>query len=124
MSKKESIKHRFMRVLKFFANPRLLLCVGLAWLITNGWAYILFAVGGLCKIGWMVALSSAYLTFLWLPISPEKIVTAAISILLLKLLFPRDTKTLGVLRDLFYKAKQIFSKKRKGASKKQTELEK
>ena len=89
-----------------FINPRFLLCFGIGWLITNGWSYILFTVGTLNGIGWMVAVSPAYLAFLWLPISPEKLVTVAIAIFLLKLMFPKDEKTLGVLKELHNKARQ------------------
>ena len=86
------------RIARFLLNPRLLLCLGLAWLLTNGWAYLLFALGTYLGSGWMLAVAGAYLTFLWLPISPEKILTLVIAIGLLRLLFPRDETTLGTLR--------------------------
>ena len=86
-------------------NPRFLLCVGIAWMITNGWAYLLTALGAWLGIGWMTAVGGAYLTFLWLPISPEKLATAAIAIFLLRRLFPNDKKTLGVLYALYENAK-------------------
>ncbi len=94
------IKKTIKSIIEFIANPRLLLCLGLGWIITNGWSYILFAIGTYFQIGWMMAVSGAYLAFLWLPISPEKIVTVAIAIVLLRLLFPNDKKTLGKLRAL------------------------
>ena len=99
--KKESIK----KVVQFIANPRLLLCVGIAWIITNGWSYILMGIGTWFDIGWMQLIAGGYLTFLWLPISPEKLVTIALAIALLRLLFPNDQKTLKILRDLHAKAK-------------------
>ena len=86
-------------------NPRFLLCAGLAWMITNGWAYVLTALGAWLGIGWMTAVGGAYLAFLWLPISPEKIVTVAIAMGLLRWLFPNDEKTLGQLRALYHSAK-------------------
>ena len=57
---------------------------------------------------------------LWLPVSPEKIVTFAISIALLRWLFPKDEKTLAVLKGLYGKAKQAIQKKKtkKSAKKK------
>jgi len=106
-----------------FINPRFLLCFGLGWLITNGWSYIMFTIGTLYKIGWMIAVSSAYLAFLWLPISPEKLVTVAIAIFLLKRLFPKDEKTLGVLRELHAKARQKLTEhKKKKADKEKDNL--
>ncbi len=116
---KEQIKNAALKTLRFFANPRLLLCVGIAWFITNGWSYVMFAVGTCLQIGWMIGVSSAYLAFLWLPVSPEKLVTAAIAIFLLKKLFPNDTKTLAVLREIHTKMKNaIKAKKEKRAAKK------
>ena len=92
------MKDKLKKVIRFITNPRLLLCVAIAWLITNGWSYILFGVGSYFSIHWMTAVAGAYIAFLWLPISPEKIVTFAIAIALLRLLFPNDQKTLAVLK--------------------------
>ena len=39
------MKDKLKKVIRFITNPRLLLCVAIAWLITNGWSYILFGVG-------------------------------------------------------------------------------
>lgn len=103
---------KIKKVIRFIANPRLLLCVAIAWLITNGWSYILFGAGSYFGIQWMTAVAGAYIAFLWLPISPEKIVTFAIAIALLRLLFPNDQKTLAVLRDFYKKAKAAIQGKR------------
>ena len=114
---KEKIKYYVKKVIQFILNPRFLVCFGVAWMITNGWSYVLFAVGTLLEIEWMIIVSSAYLAFLWLPISPEKLVTLAISIVFLKFLFPNDKKTLGVLQELHHKAKEKVLN-RKGKRKK------
>ena len=60
----------------------------------------------------MVGVSGAYLTFLWLPISPEKIITITIAMWLMKVLFPNDTKTLGVLKEMYAKLKAAVAVKR------------
>ena len=109
---KEKIINFLKKAVMFILNPRLLLCFGLGWMITNGWSYILLALGTWLNIGWMVALSGAYLTFFWLPISPEKIITIAIAMWLMKVLFPNDTKTLGVLRETYAKLKEAIAVKR------------
>ncbi len=109
---KEKIKHFLKKAILFITNPRLLLCLGIAWLITNGWSYILLGIGTYWKIEWMIAVASAYLAFLWLPVSPEKIATVAIAIALLKFLFPNDKKTLAVLKDMYAKAKSVIKKKK------------
>lgn len=98
-------KYNCIKVLQFLLNPRFVLCFGIGWLITNGWSYIFMAIGTLFQIEWMMVISGAYLTFLWLPISPEKLVTLAIAIFLLKRLFPNDEKTLGVLISMRNKVK-------------------
>lgn len=106
---KEKVKNVLKKTVLFIANPRLLLCFGLGWMITNGWSYILMALGTWFQIGWMMAVAGAYLAFLWLPISPEKIVTVAIAMWLLKVLFPNDEKTLGVLKNMYAKVKAALT---------------
>ena len=101
----EKLRYNLKKTLQFIGNPRLLLCLALGWLITNGWSYIMFGIGTYLEINWMVAVSGAYLAFLWLPISPEKLVTFAIAIALLRWLFPGDQKTLAVLRRWYEKTK-------------------
>ena len=110
------MREKIKKIAQFLFNPKFLLCFGIGWMITNGWSYILFGLGTWLKSPWMLAISGAYLTFLWLPISPEKIVTLAIAIALLRWLFPHDKKTLGVLYHLSEKTKeayQTFRSKRK-----------
>lgn len=112
------MKEKMKKILQFIANPRLLLCILIAWLITNGWSYILFAIGTYFGIHWMTAIAGAYLTFLWLPVSPEKLATFAIAIALLRWLFPNDEKTLAVLKNLHAKAKAaVQARKAKKAEK-------
>lgn len=106
------IKEKLKKILEFIVNPRLLLCVLIAWIITNGWSYILFGIGTYFGIPWMAAVGGAYLAFLWLPISPEKLLTITIAIGLLRWLFPDDQKTLAVLRDLYAKAKAAVQKRK------------
>jgi hypothetical protein len=113
--KKGWILRQLRVLLEFLLNPRFLLCFGVAWMITNGWSYVFAAVGGWLRIPWMVAVGGAYLAFLWLPATPEKVVTVAIAMLLLQWLFPKDEKTLGVLRKLHpkFKLKHLQRKKKR-----------
>jgi len=99
------MKERIKRIIRFIANPRLILCLGLAWMVTNGWSYVMLGLGTVFQSKWMLAVSGSYLAFLWLPISPEKIVTVALAMLFLRLWFPNDEHTLGKLRELYYKLK-------------------
>ena len=100
---KQKITEILKKVILFILNPRLLLCFGIAWMITNGWSYVLLAVGTYFKIGWMAALAAGYLALMWVPGTPEKIITVAIAIFLLRVLFPKDEKTLGILREWYAK---------------------
>lgn len=108
----DKLKQNLKKALQFIANPRLIICWMIGWLITNGWSYILFGIGTYLEIPWMIAVSGAYLAFLWLPISPEKLVTFAIAIALLRWLFPNDQKTLAVLKGWYAKAKSAIRTRR------------
>lgn len=90
-------------------NPRYLLCNGIAWCITNGWAYAAAAISLYFEITWLAALSTGYLTLIWAPFTPEKILTTAIAIWLLRRLFPNDQKTLAVLKRIQYAAKEKWN---------------
>lgn len=114
------MKEKLKKFLLFFLNPRLLLCFGIAWMITNGWSYVMLAVGTWLGIPWMIAVASAYLTILWLP-SPEKILTCAIAIVLLRLIFPRDKHTLGVLQDMRRATMDAFKNRKSKKKKKESE---
>ncbi len=109
---KEKIKEKLMKVFQFFANPRLLLCLGIGWIITNGWSYVLLAVGTIFKIKWLIVIAGSYMTFLWFPFTPEKLVTVIIAMFLLKRLFPNDKKTLGILRELRDKVKKAWKNRK------------
>ena len=110
---REKISNFIKKAVVFLLNPRFVLCFGIGWMITNGWSYVMLALGLYYEIGWMIAVASGYLAFLWLPISPEKIVTVAIAIALLRVLFPKDEKTLAVLTQMFNKAKAALKKENK-----------
>ena len=105
----EKIKAALKKAYQFLLNPHLVLCVGIAWLITNGWSYIGAALGPILGWDWLTAVSAAYLAMLWFPFTPEKILTALISIWLLKKLYPDDQRTLQVLRDFKQKVKDKYS---------------
>lgn len=117
----EKLKHNLKKTWQFIANPRLLVCLLLGWMITNGWSYVMFAVGTICEVNWMIAVSGAYLAFLWLPISPEKIITFAIAIALLRWLFPGDQKTLAVLKGWYAKAKAAIQTRRERRAEKKAD---
>ena len=112
------IKQKMRKIAQFLLNPRLIFCLGIAWMITNGWSYLLFGIGTYFQIEWMIGVASAYLAWLWLPVSPEKVATVAIAITLLRWLFPKDEKTLAVLQRMHQRVKSAI----KGRKKKERDM--
>lgn len=110
------LKTRIYRTLKkwlmVILNPKLLLCLFIAWMITNGWSYVFTALGTALDITWMVVAGTAYMGLLWVPFTPEKILTVLIAIFLMRLLFPKDKKTIAVLREELKKLKEAYRKSR------------
>ena len=102
------LREGLITLLTFIFNPRLLLCFGIGWMITNGWAYIMLGLGTYLQSAWMVSISGFYLSILWFPFTPEKLITLAIAIWLMMRLFPNDKKTLAVLREKMRKTKQAI----------------
>ena len=105
-------KKDFIKVMRFLLNPRFLLCFGIAWFFTNGWSYVMMGLGLLFQIKWMIAVSGAYLTWLWLPISSEKLVTMALAIFILKRLSPDDQKPLADKHSIRDKVRDTMKKKK------------
>ena len=111
---KPPLKQRLKLWLRLILNWRFLICFGLAWMITNGWSYVLFALGTLTQNAWMLGISGAYLAFLWLPISPEKVVTCAIALVLVKFLFPKHQSALKAqVKEIFRSDKEKPKKEKK-----------
>lgn len=110
------LKKRIFKTLKkwlmVFLNPRLLLCLFIAWMITNGWSYVFTVMGSFLDIPWMVVTGTAYMSLLWVPFTPEKILTVIIAIFLMRLIFPKDEKTIGVLHEELHKLKRVYIRQR------------
>ena len=88
-------------------------------MITNGWSYLMLGIGLLTRIKWMIAVASAYLAILWIPFSPEKVVTVAIALFLVRRLFPKHNE---FLRQQIMQAAGQEEKKGKGSKKAKTPL--
>lgn len=113
---KQKTKRFLKKAAMLLFNPHFLLCFGIGWIITNGWCYIGAALGAYFGIGWLTAVSTGYMALLWVPFTPEKLITLTIAIVLLRFLFPDDQKTLGLLKEMYASAKKKwhdFLQKRK-----------
>lgn len=89
----------------------LAVCLLLAWMITNGWAYVCLGLGLLFEWEWATGIASTYLGFLWLPCTPEKIITIPIAIFLQRVMFPKDKSVGRWLKLKLYKLKAKLKKK-------------
>lgn len=109
-------------VKNFILNPHLVICFAIAWIITNGWAYAAVVLGAKFGIKWLTVAAGAYIAILYSPLCAEGILTFIIAIGLMKLLFPKDEKTLRLIRVYFRRYKTRFlrslrnRKKKKAAS--------
>ena len=104
------MKEKIKKAILFLLNPRLLICFGIAWMITNGWSYVALGIGSFYGIEWLTAIATAYLAFLWIPMTPEKILTVIVAIVLLRTIFPKDEKTLKILKGLHDKFLDKYKK--------------
>jgi len=78
--------------IKPYCTWKMLPLFALAWMVTNGWSYVFVMVGGWLDITWMVVAGTAWLSFLWMPFTPEKIVTLTLAGFLYKLIYKEDFK--------------------------------
>ncbi|MCR5068106.1 MAG: hypothetical protein K6A14_08630 [Erysipelotrichaceae bacterium] len=84
----------------YLFRPHFAACLIMAWFITNGWAYLGAVLGKLLKLPWLLGISTGYLAFLWMPMTPEKIITLMLAMSLSRILFPKDEDNLNLFRTL------------------------
>lgn len=95
---KEKIKFRdrlkkwIYDLYKFIIDWRMAISFIIAWLITNGWGYVFIWLGAFLKIKWMSAVGASYVGILWLPCTPEKLITIPLAVFIKKLLFRKYVK--------------------------------
>lgn len=90
----------------------LAICILIAWMITNGWAYILLGLGMAFKWQWATAVGSGYLALLWLPVTPEKLITIPIAIFLIHVIYPQDRAIARYLKLKLYILKNKLKEKK------------
>jgi hypothetical protein len=93
------------KYLKPFTSWKFLVSFGSAWMITNGWAYVLAVVHTpLQKI------ALGYIAFLYLPFTPEKLITIPLAIFIHTKMFKNDDKTRKDLEEMYEQAKTDWKK--------------
>ena len=70
-----------------FLNWRILIIYLPIWFIMSGWTYLFIFLGTRHHVGWMLAAGTFWATILWLPFTPEKLITVPLTILLYVKLF-------------------------------------
>ncbi|HRR78021.1 MAG TPA: hypothetical protein P5191_14630 [Ruminococcus sp.] len=122
---KDKLLKKIDDIRKFLLNPHLMICYGIAWIITNGWAYIGIGLGSYYEIEWLKNISVAYLAILWSPFCFELIATLIITIALMKRLFPQDKETLKRIQVYYrYYRLKVRAVKRERRKKREERLEK
>ena len=75
-------------------------------MITNGWSYISLAISSIFDISWLKVIATAYISLLWLPFTPEKILTFIIALFIMKKIFPQDQQSIQELENMINKEKK------------------
>ena len=87
------------------------------WFIFSGWTYLFIFLGIKFDIKWMYISGSTWNAFLWMPFTPEKLVTIPITIKLYCMLFKESNPALEEMlqeaKKDFTKVKNFFTKNRK-----------
>lgn len=87
--KRLKVKETLYKIYKFIVDWRMAVSFAIAWMITNGWAYVFIILGKILDIKWMFAVGVSYIAILWLPFTPEKLITIPLSVFIKKILFRR-----------------------------------
>ena len=78
--------------LKQFLSWKGLISFSIAWFITNGHAYLLGALGLYFNWGWAKWYGGVYLGILYLPFTPEKLLTFPLAYLTHRILWRENLK--------------------------------
>lgn len=79
----------FKKIWNYIKDWRTFISFLLAWNITNGWCYAFILFGAIFNIKWMKITGWSYLAFLWLPTTPEKLITVPLGVAIKKILFKK-----------------------------------
>lgn len=94
----------YKREVKPFLKPTMFISSLIAWLVTNGWSYILLATA----TGWLRTLAITYVSLLWMPFTPEKLITIPLAFYIQKKLFVELPKRLKIIRIREYQYSYIL----------------
>ena len=75
-----------------FLNWRILIIYVPIWFIMSGWTYLFIYLGTRYHISWMLASGTFWATILWLPITPEKLITIPLTLFIYMRVFGHGNK--------------------------------
>jgi hypothetical protein len=99
----------YKKEIKPYLKPTLLVSFILAWFLTNGWGYLLAAIGK----GWVRGVALTYIGLLWLPFTPEKLITIPLAFLIQRWLFVILPIKLKLIRIKEYNYSSLFLRREK-----------
>lgn len=65
-----------------FLNWKILVIYLPIWFLMSGWTYLFIYLGTKYHISWMLASGTFWFTILWLPFTPEKLITIPLTLLI------------------------------------------
>ena len=76
-----------------YLTLKMIPCLAIAWVITNGWAYVFIVLGPKLGLTWMTAAGTTWMAILWMPWTIEKpLVTIPLSLLLYRIIYGEKFK--------------------------------
>ena len=92
--------------LKPFCNWRFLVSYSIPFMVVNGWAWIGVILIPVIGMNWFTSASLSWQAILWLPCTPEKLITIPATIFIQTRLFKNDKKTKAQLEEMYAEAKK------------------
>ena len=83
------LKSPYLILFYLRASWKYVISFSIGWCITNGWAYVFAVIG----VGWFKDFALWYIGFIWLPTTPEKIITIPLSAIIHKWLWKESNET-------------------------------
>lgn len=95
--------------IKPFFNWRFLISYSIPFMLVNGWAWVGVFLFPYIK-NWFTITSVSWMTFLWMPFTPEKLFTIPFAIWIHTQLFKNDPHTKQQLERMYTEAKSDWQK--------------
>ena len=105
----KKIWNKIIIYLKPFLDWKFLVSYLIPFSLVNGWAWVGTFLLPIIGSNWFTIAASTWLTILWMPWTPEKLVTIPMAIWIHHLLFKNDKKTKIKMQKMYDEAKKDFN---------------